>query len=165
MTPTVLANNLFSTYGNIREEFGSKTNLRYAQLTGQSRTTKVFLKLAEILSDMWDEEIDVQPDDYIRAHFEFYKGNVYPNHLISGFSKDIWLHYMGSTTTTTAITGPDNENNVLSQLSEVRGESEEEIIRQFYDKSVFSADFLKANSFFKALVSTGEVDPSLINTL
>jgi len=159
---------LIRMYETLREEYGFKHS-QFTRVKDESTQFSCFLKLAFILEEYKCQGLVIDPVDWLRAHFEYYKKakRFYPTHLITSFSFKLYNRYIAEQvareTTMKATLLLEQEEELLDYLARARRQTEEQVLLDVYQEEVFSREFLLQNLTFQNLLETGRVEETRIN--
>jgi len=162
------AQRLIRVYQVLKIQYGHKQAYFTTIDTGTSQYG-CFLKLVTEIAVWKGKGLDVDATDYLRAHFEFYKGakQFYPSHLLTSYSFKIYLQYMKSKiakdTMETVQQNVQAEQEMLERLSRSRKQTIAEVLLETYQGNLFTKKFLLQNKSFLNLIENGQVQEENIN--
>ncbi len=164
-TTETLAHHLFRSYLSFGIQYG-KAFYMSTQFHKGTKCYSIFTRLAIRLREWWNEGRQIDPIEYLRAHFIFYKNKPFnASQLLSKFSLQIYKRHETQQllAESPADHVPNADSEMLKYLMKVRKESEEDVLLFTYDKSVFSKAFLLINETFLGLIRQGRVSAETIN--
>lgn len=138
-----LARDIELKFSLLRVEYG-KAQFPYRSSEAQFR---LFIKLAEKLLEWRTQRLMVDSIDYLRAHFEFYKKTtMYPQHLVSAFSFQIYSKYIQQKKSQDITITPGErkarENEMFEYLMRTRREDAPTTYNFVQNLGIFSTQFL-----------------------
>jgi len=122
----------------------------FFRLSNSKRTHTIFKKLLKRLEDHYKntkEEID--PTIYIDAHLRFFGPNCFANQLISQCSLALYKAYelkRYSKKVYQTDNDFEEQQKTLTQLVEVRNESEKKVLKQLKKSGLFSKAFIRSKN-------------------
>jgi len=159
---------LVRVYQVLRTHYGYDQKIFTAIDTGTPQYS-CFMELVTVLAEWRGKGLDVNATDYMRAHFEFYKGakQFYPSHLITKYSFKIYNNYIKSKLANQSMESVQQDTNaeqvMLEKLSKSRKQTIDEVLIETYQGNLFTKKFLLQNSTFISLIENGQVQIENIN--
>ncbi len=119
---------------------------KFRKKSKDKRVISIFSKVAGRLNAC-ERETELEIDDilFVVALFAKYGKGTYPGHLLGKAATDIYYEQVDGlyNRRTPPLDQVAHDKKLLRHLSEVRGETEEEVIEALEDAGVFSHAFLK----------------------
>ena len=137
---------LWRLFNQLRSEY---TTWRPHKIPQDARLRKVFEKLNKRFNHYHDVSQDViDPSLYMRAHFKFFGGKMFPSQLNSKCSFALYKTYIDIENMRVI---PNSYNasmleqaKMVRRLADIRNESEKQVMKQLKHSGLLSKKFLKS---------------------